>query len=105
RPDGLRPAGPARRTGVQYGPGDGVADDLAFAGRRLGRRASDGSASRDERGHGLAVRPRGPRDLDHADSSGEDLDVSVSVRVIPCLDVADGRVVKGVKFENLRDAG
>lgn len=27
------------------------------------------------------------------------------VRVIPCLDVRDGRVVKGVKFEGLRDAG
>lgn len=27
------------------------------------------------------------------------------VKVIPCLDVKDGRVVKGVKFENLRDAG
>ncbi len=26
-------------------------------------------------------------------------------RIIPCLDVADGRVVKGVKFLNLRDAG
>ena len=26
-------------------------------------------------------------------------------RVIPCLDVRDGRVVKGVKFMNLRDAG
>jgi len=26
-------------------------------------------------------------------------------RVIPCLDVKDGRVVKGVKFANLRDAG
>lgn len=29
----------------------------------------------------------------------------LSVRVIPCLDVADGRVVKGVNFMNLRDAG
>lgn len=29
----------------------------------------------------------------------------LSVRVIPCLDVKDGRVVKGVKFANLRDAG
>ncbi|MEO5533641.1 MAG: imidazole glycerol phosphate synthase subunit HisF [Pseudolysinimonas sp.] len=29
----------------------------------------------------------------------------VSVRVIPCLDVTDGRVVKGVNFENLRDMG
>ena len=26
-------------------------------------------------------------------------------RIIPCLDVADGRVVKGVRFINLRDAG
>jgi cyclase len=26
-------------------------------------------------------------------------------RVIPCLDVKDGRVVKGVRFEGLRDAG
>ena len=26
-------------------------------------------------------------------------------RVIPCLDVTGGRVVKGVRFENLRDAG
>lgn len=29
----------------------------------------------------------------------------LAVRVIPCLDVADGRVVKGVNFLNLRDAG
>ncbi len=28
-----------------------------------------------------------------------------TVRVIPCLDVDGGRVVKGVKFQNLRDAG
>jgi cyclase len=26
-------------------------------------------------------------------------------RLIPCLDVVDGRVVKGVRFENLRDVG
>src|SRR5438046_9868209 len=26
-------------------------------------------------------------------------------RIIPCLDVKDGRVVKGVRFEELRDAG
>ena len=29
----------------------------------------------------------------------------VKKRVIPCLDVAGGRVVKGVSFENLRDVG
>lgn len=28
-----------------------------------------------------------------------------TVRIIPCLDVADGRVVKGVNFKNLRDSG
>ena len=31
--------------------------------------------------------------------------MSVVTRVIPCLDVAAGRVVKGVNFLNLRDAG
>jgi phosphoribosylformimino-5-aminoimidazole carboxamide ribotide isomerase len=30
---------------------------------------------------------------------------SVPIRVIPCLDMRDGRVVKGVNFENIRDAG
>ena len=29
----------------------------------------------------------------------------LKVRIIPCLDVKDGRVVKGVQFESLRDAG
>lgn len=31
--------------------------------------------------------------------------MSLSVRIIPCLDVADGRVVKGVNFLNLKDQG
>jgi cyclase len=31
--------------------------------------------------------------------------VTVAVRVIPCLDVDAGRVVKGVRFQQLRDAG
>lgn len=26
-------------------------------------------------------------------------------RIIPCLDIRDGRVVKGIQFENIRDAG
>ena len=29
----------------------------------------------------------------------------VAFRVIPCLDIKDGRVVKGVRFQDLRDAG
>jgi imidazole glycerol-phosphate synthase subunit HisF len=28
-----------------------------------------------------------------------------TIRIIPCLDVANGRVVKGVNFQNLRDSG
>ena len=31
--------------------------------------------------------------------------MTVRARVIPCLDVANGRVVKGVNFVALRDAG
>lgn len=31
--------------------------------------------------------------------------MAVAVRIIPCLDVDNGRVVKGVNFENLKDAG
>jgi imidazole glycerol-phosphate synthase subunit HisF len=31
--------------------------------------------------------------------------MTLAVRVIPCLDVDAGRVVKGVNFQNLRDAG
>ena len=30
---------------------------------------------------------------------------SLAKRIIPCLDVKDGRVVKGVNFLGLRDAG
>ena len=31
--------------------------------------------------------------------------MSLAKRIIPCLDVDKGRVVKGVKFEDIRDAG
>jgi len=31
--------------------------------------------------------------------------VTLAIRVIPCLDVAGGRVVKGINFKDLRDAG
>src|SRR5271166_1288783 len=31
--------------------------------------------------------------------------MGLAKRIIPCLDVANGRVVKGVHFVNLRDAG
>ena len=31
--------------------------------------------------------------------------MSVAIRIIPCLDVKNGRVVKGVNFQGLKDAG
>ena len=31
--------------------------------------------------------------------------MSVAKRIIPCLDVNDGRVVKGINFVELKDAG
>ncbi len=31
--------------------------------------------------------------------------MSLAKRIIPCLDVANGRVVKGVQFVDIRDAG
>lgn len=31
--------------------------------------------------------------------------LGLAVRIVPCLDVADGRVVKGIRFQGLRDAG
>jgi cyclase len=31
--------------------------------------------------------------------------MGLAKRIIPCLDIAAGRVVKGVNFVNLRDAG
>ena len=35
----------------------------------------------------------------------KDIGWMLNIRIIPCLDVKDGRVVKGVNFVNLRDAG
>ena len=38
-------------------------------------------------------------------STAGSLSARLLPRLIPCLDVQDGRVVKGVRFQNLRDAG
>ena len=38
-------------------------------------------------------------------SSGFNFNMSLAKRIIPCLDVHAGRVVKGIKFKELRDAG
>jgi len=39
------------------------------------------------------------------DFSIRDWSIMLAKRIIPCLDIKDGRVVKGVNFVNLRDAG
>ncbi|XVJ59405.1 MAG: imidazole glycerol phosphate synthase subunit HisF [Tepidisphaera sp.] len=46
-------------------------------------------------------------DLSESSNEGQGLPVESRppTRIIPCLDVRDGRVVKGIKFQNLRDAG
>ena len=31
--------------------------------------------------------------------------MAIAKRIIPCMDIDAGRVVKGVKFESIRDAG
>ena len=31
--------------------------------------------------------------------------MSLAIRIIPCLDVENRRVVKGINFQNLKDAG
>jgi cyclase len=42
-----------------------------------------------------------------ATNKGEDRAAwkEVAPRIVPCLDVKDGRVVKGIRFQNIRDAG
>ena len=42
---------------------------------------------------------------DDASQDGEKRGADLAVRIIPCLDVDRGRVVKGTSFRNLRDAG
>ena len=50
---------------------------------------------------------RDPGAPEAPEAPGEDRAVwqEVAPRIVPCLDVKDGRVVKGIRFQNLRDAG
>ena len=48
---------------------------------------------------------RSLRQVAGVDLSGKILIMSLAKRIIPCLDVRDGRVVKGVKFVDIKDAG
>ena len=52
-----------------------------------------------------ATNPYAPSFLHSSLLHSSILPAMLARRIIPCLDVADGRVVKGVHFESLRDAG
>ena len=110
--DGRGEEGLARAAAPVDGDDDGVVGRVR--GERAGRsrRPGQGHDGRDVRGVGVGDPARhGCGPLDRREGHGRDSSagyigrMSVAVRVIPCLDVDDGRVVKGVNFENLRDAG
>src|SRR4051794_23751112 len=99
---GPQPPAPARR----------LRRDLSTGGRQRGNHR----AGRPRRARGPGARRRRGRDHRHRPLRGPVLPrgrpdahagpgMSLAVRVIPCLDVDAGRVVKGVNFEHLRDAG
>src|SRR4051794_13013767 len=99
---GPQPPAPARR----------LRRDLSTGGRQRGNHR----AGRPRRARGPGARRRRGRDHRHRALRGPILprgrpqahpgrSMTLAVRVIPCLDVDAGRVVKGVNFENLRDAG
>ncbi len=75
-----------------------VADDLAAPRPRLGRSPGDGPARGHEPGDGRPLCGRRAGDPRDRDPRREDLTenaMTLSMRVIPCLDVSAGRVVKG----------
>src|SRR6056297_1171929 len=69
-------------------------------------RSSDGPCTTE---HSRPLKPLRPSRLAMTRTSGvrrdHDALMTLAIRVIPCLDVDAGRVVKGVNFEGLRDAG
>src|SRR5690606_32323828 len=83
-----------RRGGHRPGRG-GLDHSLAIGAGRKSRRARRVAGDRAVGG--------GPGGL--SEMTDNTADRKLAVRVIPCLDVDAGRVVKGVRFENLRDAG
>jgi imidazoleglycerol phosphate synthase cyclase subunit len=56
---------------------------------------------------GASEVPPGAVRASRAAGEGEDGAIwqEVAPRIVPCLDVKDGRVVKGIRFQNIRDAG
>ena len=71
------------------------------AARRRARRSSQAPSPAARSTTGGSIRRRRSTLIRAAQDGG----LMFKVRVIPCLDVKDGRVVKGVNFVDLRDAG
>ena len=102
-----RPAGTRRRRGTGASPSNpALLESLQSVAFRSAKEASfrgakgdDSALCRGPKGDDPALFPEAKGDMPHDAGSG------LAVRVIPCLDVTDGRVVKGTNFEGLRDAG
>ena len=81
--------------------------DEGGQGRLTGRpctpAAGSHAAGRRARASGARRLPHAPPSLTAASAANSFM--GLAKRIIPCLDVAAGRVVKGVNFVNLRDAG
>jgi phosphoribosylformimino-5-aminoimidazole carboxamide ribotide isomerase/imidazole glycerol phosphate synthase glutamine amidotransferase subunit len=73
-----------------------------IAGAVVGRALYEGAFTVEEALRGFTPRSSLPATSSPAPGEGES---GLARRVIPCLDVRDGRVVKGVRFENLADQG
>src|SRR5207249_1875127 len=75
----------------------------SLCGRRGRARRPGRRRGRARRGRGRAVPPGAERGRGSAPAAERPR--VVKKRLIPCLDVAGGRVVKGIRFENLREVG
>ena len=97
--------------GHQPGSLPGAARHSRHRGDRFGRYCPDGGTGRAP-GHGLPCSHSGQVHLHRRHRPGrgsaplsglKEGFVMITKRIIPCLDVKDGRVVKGVNFEGLQD--
>ncbi len=101
RPQPARPQGPGRGLGAR---------DHPLRRHRPAGRPQAAQAARRREGRGRHRRARPVREGVHA-APGDGRSSPASgptvhrKRIIPCLDVRDGRVVKGINFVSIRDAG
>ncbi len=100
------------RDGMRSGPDVATVRELSLANPDEDNRLWRDSRSPGPSGTGAGRRPGSDNregalrgDGQAGRGEGEDCLMPLAKRIVPCLDVKDGRVVKGVKFEGLRDAG